>query len=212
MTGRPPCADRSPLIMTTLHRGWLTMMTVRVAQKGANVHDWLASQRDSVYLRGGWQLSQSFTLFFSFLFLPLFLGFHLSCFVVDFFGLHSQALCSTKVISTYSWPCSAGLIFNNCMVVLEVSVGWHSRFSSPQQPAQRTNGRQAGLKMCSTSPGYSWTTSTSFSMVRQKLFPQTSWNSITLAVLFMFTKEELQSFSLPTVMLRPAHLWERPVS
>ncbi len=65
------------------------------------------------------------------------------------------------------------------MVVLEVSVGWHSRFSSPQQPAQRTNGTQAGLKMCSTSPGYSWTTSTSFSIVRQKLFPQTSWNSIT---------------------------------
>ncbi|TNN56886.1 hypothetical protein EYF80_032876 [Liparis tanakae] len=30
--------------------------------------------------------------------------------------------------------------------------------------------------MCSTSDGYSCTTSTSFSMVRQKLRPQTSWN------------------------------------
>lgn len=58
---------------------------------------------------------------------------------------YSQVWCSTKDISTYSWPCSAGLIFSSCMVTLDVCVGWHSRFSSPQQPAQRSSGTQEGL-------------------------------------------------------------------
>lgn len=97
--------------------------------------------------------------------------------------LHSHVWCSTNVISTYSWPCSDGLIFKSwewrrgggeteicqndlmkrsqlrvithsyvaqhlgltCMVTFVVWVGWHSRFSSPQQPAHLTRGTQEGL-------------------------------------------------------------------
>lgn len=34
---------------------------------------------------------------------------------------------------------------HTCIVTLVVWVGWHSRFSSPQQPAHRTSGTQDGL-------------------------------------------------------------------
>lgn len=66
-----------------------------------------------------------------------------------------------------------------CMVTLRVRVGWHSRFSSPQQPAHRHRGTQAGLKIYSTPPGYSCSTSTNRSIERHKLRPKTSRNSIT---------------------------------
>lgn len=95
------------------------------------------------YLRGIWHLSHSLFFCLSFLFLSLFL--FLSTFTIGFLILHSHVWCSTNVISTYSWPGSDGLIFNSCMVTFVVRVGWHSRFSSPQQPAHLTRGTQEGL-------------------------------------------------------------------
>lgn len=54
-----------------------------------------------------------------------------------------------------------------CMVTLTVSTGTQCRFSSPQQPVQRSRETQDGLNMCSTSLGYSDTMSTSLSRARQ---------------------------------------------
>lgn len=53
------------------------------------------------------------------------------------------------------------------MVTLTVSTGTQCRFSSPQQPVQRSRETQDGLNMCSTSLGYSDTMSTSLSRARQ---------------------------------------------
>lgn len=94
------------------------------------------SGRHRSYLRGIWHLSHfDFCLFLP---LRLFLS-------TGFLILHSHVWCSTNVISTYSWPGSAGLIFNSCIVTFVVWVGWHSSFSSPQQPAHLTSGTQEGL-------------------------------------------------------------------
>lgn len=101
--------------------------------------------RHCSYLRGIWHLSHSFFFCLSFLFLPLPLRLFFGTFTTGFLILHSHVWCSTNVISTYSWPCSDGLIFNSCMVTFVVWVGWHSRFSSPQQPAHLTRGTQEGL-------------------------------------------------------------------
>lgn len=84
---------------------------------------------------------------------------------------NANAVQQIHVHPTFNLDC-----FPTSMVMLVVLVGWHSIFSSPQQPAHLTRGTQEGLKMCSTSVGYSSTTSTNFSMVLQKLRLQTSWN------------------------------------
>lgn len=54
-----------------------------------------------------------------------------------------------------------------CMVTLAISTGTQCRFSSPQQPVQRSRETQDGLNICSTSLGYSDMMSTSRSSVRQ---------------------------------------------
>lgn len=54
-----------------------------------------------------------------------------------------------------------------CMVTLAVSTGTQCRFSSPQQPVQRSRETHDGLNMCCTSLGYSATMSTSLSRARQ---------------------------------------------
>lgn len=66
-----------------------------------------------------------------------------------------------------SCPLALALQKHTCMVMLNSSVGTHSRPSSLQQPPQRISGTQDGLKMYSISSGYSWKMSTRVSMGRQ---------------------------------------------
>lgn len=66
------------------------------------------------------------------------------------------------------------------MVTLWVAVGVHCCISSPQQPAQRFNTTQDGIKMCSTSSGYSCRMSTSTSRGWHKLLLYTSIKGITV--------------------------------
>lgn len=122
-----------------------TLDTVAGSEINSEPHCNRGLGRHCSYLRGIWHLSHSFVFCLSFLLLPLPLCLLLSTFTTGFLTLHSHVWCSTKVISTYSLSGSDGLIFSSCIVTLVVLVGWHSRFSSPQQPAHLTSGTQEGL-------------------------------------------------------------------